>query len=941
MNHFLARAFAILTLLSLDLLAANENKPTVPIEDYGRFELLWRGSRTLSRDGAWLAYDIERVDEKNELRVCHTREDQTHILPLGKDPVFSADSAWLKWTVTLSEAEREKLVSDKKVRALSGLLDLKTGTQRIFKDVASVAFDESGRFIALLGHAPDDTKTRGGDLSILDLRNGGETVFGNVAHFSWSQSGSMIAMILKTESGRANGVTVFDGTDGRLQTLDTSAADYRYLIWRKDHPDLAVFRSRLSAETLRKDKEKHPAWRLLAWRGLDKKKPGRLELDPGSAGVAETLRVVGHARPGWSPDGRLLSFGLRPVKPEPEAAQGNGSTGPDSESASTPEKAKPADVQIWHSKDVRIIPEQVFHEKQDRERVLTAVWHLDENRVVQIGSDLLAKTEILKNWRYATERTTARYPWGEKFGRWFEDVWVIDIHGGTRKKVFEKVRYSWNGPSGKRLLRFDGAHYHAYDLESGRTLSLTRDLETSFAMTDYDVPTDVLPPHGVGGWLPGDTAVLLYDKHNVWRVPLDGSKALRLTDGDSERVVHRVLDLDKEADSINPEQDLYFSLWGEWSEKRGFARLRAGRKKARTLIYVDGNPTRLMKAAEADTFIYTTESAIQSPEIIRADGDLKPDRTLDKLNPFQKKYAWTRSELINFRSEDGVDLQAGLLYPAGYQPGRRYPMIVFTYEKLSSWLHRYRVPDHRNIYSFAVWNQNGYAVLLPDIVYQARNPGSSAIAAVRPAIRKVVEMGLADETKIGLAGHSWGGYQSAFLATRTRLFAAVVSGAPVTDFVSFMGQIHWHPGIAETSHWETGQNRMEVPYWEDVEAHLRNSPLHKVHESETPILMAHGDKDMTVEFFQSTVFYNYARRAEKDMVLLVYKGESHEITKKENRIDFHRRILEWFDHYLKGEPAPTWITEGIPLEGLDREKRRIIDQLSPGGEGEKHRNGSR
>ncbi|MGH7606944.1 MAG: alpha/beta hydrolase family protein, partial [Gemmatimonadales bacterium] len=228
-------------------------------------------------------------------------------------------------------------------------------------------------------------------------------------------------------------------------------------------------------------------------------------------------------------------------------------------------------------------------------------------------------------------------------------------------------------------------------------------------------------------------------------------------------------------------------------------------------------------------------------------------------------------------------------------------------------------------------------VLLPDIVYRARDPGVSAIEAVRPAIGSVVERGLVDAERVGLIGHSWGGYQATYLPTRTRLFAASVAGAPLTDFVSFMGQLHWTPGIAELSHWETGQGRMEVPYWEDPEAHHRNSPVHKVHEMETPLLMAFGDADGVVDWDQGTEFFNFARRAGKQMVLLVYEGENHGFTKKPNQIDYHRRILEWFGHYLKGEPAPAWITEGVRVDDLEAETRRLARKGMPAAVSNGHR----
>ena len=199
----------------------------------------------------------------------------------------------------------------------------------------------------------------------------------------------------------------------------------------------------------------------------------------------------------------------------------------------------------------------------------------------------------------------------------------------------------------------------------------------------------------------------------------------------------------------------------------------------------------------------------------------------------------------------------------------------------------------------------------------------SALASVRAAVAKAVEMGITDPDAVGLIGHSWGGYQATFLPTRTNIFAASVAGAPLTDFVSFMGQIHWNSGAPELTHWETGQGRMEVPFWEDPEAHRRNSPVHKVNEMETPLLMAFGDDDGTVDWDQGTEFYNFARRAGKQMVLLVYEGENHGFSQKANQVDYHRRILEWFDHYLKREAAPAWITDGVALKNLEDEKKRV------------------
>jgi dipeptidyl aminopeptidase/acylaminoacyl peptidase len=338
----------------------------------------------------------------------------------------------------------------------------------------------------------------------------------------------------------------------------------------------------------------------------------------------------------------------------------------------------------------------------------------------------------------------------------------------------------------------------------------------------------------------------------------------------------------------------------------------------------------LTKADSAATYFYREQAFDDPPDYFVAGADLAGARQVTDINPFIDEYAWGRSELVDFTSESGVPLQAALYYPAGYVEGTRVPMIVYTYEELSSGIHFFGTPRERDYYDFTTWTQNGYAVLQPDIVYRARDPGISALESVRAAVARVVEMGVADPEAVGLIGHSWGGYQATFIPTRTDIFAASVAGAPLTDFVSFMGAIHWNPGIAELDHWETGQARMEVPFWEDPDAHHRNSPIHRVQDLETPILMAFGDADGVVDWDQGTEFYNFARRAGKQMVLLVYEGEDHGFSGEANQIDYPRRILEWFGHYLKGEPAPKWITEGVGLAGLEEEQERLARKLGGG-----------
>jgi dipeptidyl aminopeptidase/acylaminoacyl peptidase len=414
----------------------------------------------------------------------------------------------------------------------------------------------------------------------------------------------------------------------------------------------------------------------------------------------------------------------------------------------------------------------------------------------------------------------------------------------------------------------------------------------------------------VAGWTKGDREVVLYDKFDLWKVALDGKTAVRLTDGAPDQIRYRYVRLDAEDESIDLDKPVYLSLFGIWSKKSGYAVLSPGSAKPTTLILADKAIERLAKASDAAVYEYTSETFEESPNIFVGSADLKNSKRVTDTNPFQSKYAWSHSELVDYKIADGTHLQGSLYYPDGYEPGKKYPMVVYMYEKLSDGLHHYNAPSERSYYSASAITSHGYFLLEPDIVFKEREPGLSVAECVTAAVKKVLEKGTVDEKKIGIVGHSWGGFDSAYLATHTHIFAAAVAGAPITDLVSNYGNHHWSSGIAETDHIETGQQRMQVPIYEDLQAYIRNSAVFAVSTMTTPLMIEVGDADGTVFYHQGIELYNIARRARKNVVLLVYGGEDHGLRKKADQVDYQRRIFAWFDTYLKGEPAPAWISEG-------------------------------
>jgi dipeptidyl aminopeptidase/acylaminoacyl peptidase len=915
--------YSLVLLAGISATATAQARPTVGPADYAKWESLGAGS--LSPNGQWLAYVVNRVSEENELRVGGVSRDTTVAVLYASAPAFTADSRWLAYAIGVSPAERDRLTKDKKpIRSSVGIRNMTTGATEVVKDVSQFRFSADGKFIAMRRY-PAEGK-RAADLIVQDLARGTKMTFGNVSEFAWSDGRALLALTTETDGGAGNGVQLYDASTGVVRVLDSSPSLYRMLAWREKSEDLAVLRSRAEKEY------RDTTHTVLAWSRASAASPARRQLDPAKAsGFPAAMRVAEHRRPEWAKDGSIVYVGLRPreragrpgdstVAAGPANGDGGDAQGRDSSRAKPDDK--PSDVQVWHAKDVRIMPMQKAQEQQDAQRTLLTAWHLADGHVVQLASDLLETTRVLRGDRFATETDRKPYAFGTKFGRPYNDVYVVDVKTGERRKTLEKVRFFYGGSAtGRKLTWYDGKDYWTHDVVTGARTNLTAKLAANFGDPEYDYPSDMVPPADFQGWAKDDRALLVADEYDVWSLSPDGSGGRRLTNGSGDKVIHRYARTSRRDDEgIDLAAPVYLSLFGKRTKQSGYARLQGS--TAERLVFDSASIVRLARADSSDVFAFTRERFDDSPDWFVGAGDLRGARQVSKTNPFQTNFSWGRSELVDYRTVAGHDLQGVLIYPASYDASKKYPMIVYPYELLSQTLHQYVVPTERSYYDTNVWSQNGYFVLRPDIVFRGRDPGIAVLEALQPAVRAVTSRGLVDSTKVGLVGHSWGGYEATFVPTRTNMFAAAVAGAPITNFLSFAGAVHWTPGIAEFDHWETGQARMGVPFWEDMEAYIRNSPAAKVHELRTPMLMEFGDADGTVDWHQGIEFYNFARRAGRDdFVMLVYPGEDHGLRKKENQIDYHRRINQWFGHWLKGEPAPKWMKEGMTWT----ERKSVLD----------------
>jgi len=948
-----------------------QSKPPIPSADYGQWESLitFRDYGGLSPDGKWLAYAINRSNRNNELRITNIADGTTKIISFGAAPVFSSDSRWVAYSIGISESQEEKLKKDKKpVPKKIGLMNLASGELSTVDGIESFAFSPDGAWLAMHRTSPEKKESDkkdssdpsdaeeapvGATLLLRQLSTSHDTSFGNVSQYAWQdqpKTGTLLAMIINAEDKTGNGVQIFDAHAASVRVLDTFASVYSGLSWRKKSADLAVLRSKSD------DKRDGPTQAVLAWTNLGQANESAKVYDPTTdTKFPVATRTVSHRKPEWALDGGIVFLGLAkwddkiespkpaaapstadPAKPTDSSKTADAGKDKDSDKSKDADKNKdkdeeePPSVAVWSWRDVEVMPKQKLNAKNDRQKNVLAAWQIEKNALVPLGKDLDEEVTPLKHQGSAVAANWSSYAMERSIGRPAADVSLIDVASGSRTKIQDRLDndyYLETSPGGRYILYFHDDHYWTVNTATHSTFNITKSVQTAFVNRESDWTIKQKPPFGVAGWTKNDAAVILYDKFDLWQVTPDGSRAVRLTDGAAGQVRHRYEKLDPEEEWIDTDKPIYLTLFGIWTKKTGFARLRPGASGTLTeehLLWLDKSLDHLAKSKDADVFEFVQQTFVESPNAFISGADLKDGKPVTKTNPFQSNYSWGRAELVDYQNMHKEHLQGALFYPAGYDPAKKYPMIVYMYEKLSDNLHRYSPPSERAYYNVSAATQHGYFLLEPDILFRPRDPGVSVVDCVTAAVKAVIQKGVVDPKRIGVMGHSWGGFDSVYLATHTtNFFAAAVAGAPITDLVSNYGNHHWSSGIAETDHIETGQQRMQVPLYEDLQAYIRNSAVFGVQTMTTPLLIEVGDSDGTVFFHQGVELYNIARRAKKDVVLIEYAGEDHGLRKKANQVDYQHRIYAWFGHYLKDEPAAPWISKGEPYLERERELKKL------------------
>jgi dipeptidyl aminopeptidase/acylaminoacyl peptidase len=276
-------------------------------------------------------------------------------------------------------------------------------------------------------------------------------------------------------------------------------------------------------------------------------------------------------------------------------------------------------------------------------------------------------------------------------------------------------------------------------------------------------------------------------------------------------------------------------------------------------------------------------------------------------------FNWGTTELHEWEFRDST-LQGYIVKPDNYNPNKKYPLFVYFYDQMSDRLNRFYMPEltHRPIPQIYI---DDYIMFYCDVRYGIGFPGNDALESILSGCRHLANLGIIDSNKAVIQGHSWAGYQTAYIVTQTDFFKAACAGAPVGNMISAYTGIRTGSGRARLFQYEAQQSRIGGNLWDSLDAYIKNSPIFFAQSMNTPLLIGFGDVDEAVPFQQGVELYLALRRAEKPVIMLHYVNEPHWQSRYWNKLDYSVKKKEFFDHYIFGKPAPDWISIGRAFRG--------------------------
>jgi dienelactone hydrolase len=917
----------------------------------------------ISADGRFVAYTLTPQEGDAELVVkdLQTGKEFRHGrgatpaagaavkgLPTPEGPatgarvVFTGDIKFVVFSIAPTKAEQTaaKKGGGEAPKNKLGILNLATGKVEVVPGVRSFQVPEdtgagvvyqkyaakaaaAGKDGATPDGEDDFQKSKGGpkksaepketppaEVVVRNLVAGTESTIADVTDYTIARDGSVLVVILAGKDAENVGVFGYypAGKDqpGKLarQAILSGKARYSRLTWDERQRFLAFFADRSPEGKTQTDVSLYVADReakvvnAKAKEGEPAPQVAVELVNTRTPGFKDGLVLAERAAPSFSNDGMHLFFGVAP--PVPDA------TGKE------PAKDK-AVVELWHWNDDYIVPMQKVRAAQEKNRTYRAVVHLADRKVVQLADKSVPDVVPSPTGLFALGFDERPYRRLIAYDQSYSDWFLIDTATGARKQLATKHHWglAWS-PLGRYAVFFDGKDWNTVSTPDGLITNITKGLPVKLSNEENDLPS-APAPYGIAGWTPDEYFALVYDKYDVWKVAAAGGGQELLTRGVGReaKVQFRYVKLEPKQKTIDLTKPLLLRLESLTTRDTGFARLDPRGVPEKLIMQARnfGMPT---MARNTDTFLLTVSTFHDYPDLYVTGPSFQILSRVSNANPQQSQILWGRSELIHYQNADGVPLTGVLIKPDNFDPSKKYPMIVYIYEKLSQNLHRFVDPQPGTSINPSYYASNGYLVLMPDITYTVGYPGQSALKCVLPAIQAVADRGFLKEDAIGIQGHSWGGYQVAYLVTQTPRFKAAAAGAPVGNMTSAYGGIRWGTGLPRQFQYEKTQSRIGGTLWEFPQRYIENSPVFMADRVKTPLMILHNDQDEAVPWQQGIELYLALRRLGKEAYLFNYPGEGHGLRKRVDQMDYTTRMQEFFDHHLRGAPQPAWMASGIP-----------------------------
>ena len=887
----------------------------------------------LSQDGLYIAYVVTAEKGDSELRLYETQTGTTQVFPRSKRPEFSEDGQFLIYhTSPADDSLRQLKIKKTKKEDLPGdtlkIFDIRKKSTKAIPHVQSHQLPQkwSGWLAYQLDDKrkiptpPKDTakqesvseatipkikpkkenKENGSPLILLSLRDTFRLEIPFVTKFEFAEEAETFSWFTTgKDSIWQAGLYKMDCNTRNLQCVQPHDFACKQISLSKNGASLVAI---LQTDTLKDEKAKH-----VVWAQFPKQATGNVWLDSLPSLLKSQWTFATDQKPAFSGDDQKLFLYARPIVLPKD---------------STLLDEDIAKVEVWHWEDYMLHTQQNVQVNRERNRSYQLVYLIDKDTFIHLNNPTLR--EITHTYErkgdhaliYDERAYFKSISWdGGPAGR---DVQLVNLSTGERWDVGYNIKGNVQfSTAGNYLYWYSKTDslWMLYAIATRQSYPIKQPEGITFYDEIFDMP-DHPGAYGQVGWAENDQYFYLYDRYDIWRIDPrpDGDKPYNITKGRNNKIVYRFISLDDELPYINEKEEWLLHTFEESSRFSTYS-LKSNNGKLSTVFplgsyYYSRN---VQKSKKSNHYVFARENFEEFPDIWYANGQLNKAKKVSQVNPQQSQYAWGSVELVKWTSLDGIALE-GLLYkPAGFRSDRKYPMIVTFYEKSSDGLHRYRAPNPgRSTINYSFYASRGYLVFVPDIPYREGYPGESAYNAVIPGTTALIDRGFVDKGRIGVQGHSWGGYQIAYLLTRTNIFRCAESGAPVVNMISAYGGIRWETGLSRMFQYEKTQSRIGGTLWDYPLRYLENSPIFTMDKVETPVLIMHNDKDGHVPWYQGIEYFTALRRLNKPAWLLNYNDEPHWPLKLANRIDFNIRMQQFFDFYLKETPMPLWMANGVP-----------------------------